>query len=147
MNLIHYNQADLLDILPILPIPGDTVPFLRSGNDDIGPTDGSGVRSCVTSQLDEGVVSRSHETPCPVIYTFSYEGFHGGDIHDLGVGSRFEKAPDIRKLGKQTYHIASSAATVLPLPVGAPRRTFWFVWYMTWNTCVCRGLKYWNLEL
>mmetsp|Transcript_19570 Transcript_19570/g.44988 ORF Transcript_19570/g.44988 Transcript_19570/m.44988 type:complete len:259 (-) Transcript_19570:1383-2159(-) len=42
---------------------------------------------------------------------------------------------------------ASSAATVLPEPVGAPTSTLASVWYAVWNTCVCTALKWLNLKM
>lgn len=45
---------------------------------------------------------------------------------------------------RKAHHIASSAATVLPLPVGDPSRTLAGVWYKQWNICDCMGLKYWK---
>ena len=43
-------------------------------------------------------------------------------------------------------NMASSAASVLPDPVGAPSNTLWSVWYTVWNICVWTGLKCVNLR-
>ena len=44
-----------------------------------------------------------------------------------------------------TRNMASSAAMVLPEPVGAPSRTLVSEWYSVWKICVWMGLKWVNL--
>ena len=53
--------------------------------------------------------------------------FIGAIYTTFAPGRDFKRPLILDSVVNAAYHIANSAATVFPLPVGAPIRTFWFV--------------------
>src|SRR5690349_13761984 len=101
VNLVNNNQRHLLDIGTSLPITTDTIPLLRSRDDDVGALNGFDIRSNVSCQLDQLLVHRTDQTTCPIRDTLSNQSLHGRDIDDLAPWLIFE-CPPHRQFGSNS---------------------------------------------
>src|ERR1700737_5352785 len=100
MDFVHDDQSHLLDVLAILPISGDAVPFLGGRDDDVRGTNCSRVWRGVLRQLNQTMICWAHESPAPVVHTFANKGFHRCDIYNFGLRTRFKETPSVKMVGK-----------------------------------------------
>ncbi len=53
VNFVDDNESDVPDVSTVTPAPGDTVPLLGCGHNQVRPAEYADVRAQVTSQLHD----------------------------------------------------------------------------------------------
>lgn len=76
MDLVNDEQTNLLHIGAILPVPGDSVPFLGRANDDVGGQQCAQVGREVSCQLHHLLAQPGAQTLAPIIHAFTHQGLH-----------------------------------------------------------------------